>query len=96
LHIYGKDEFFAGDSRPLQIVVKSEDNPFPIKNAEVTVKLVGTAFRPMLWKQITGADGLAAFDVSIPAFTACTAAFIIDAISAEGECQERFAVRRSH
>jgi|SRR5882724_8820433 len=96
LHIYGKDEFYAGDNRPLQIVVKSETNPFPIKNAEVTVKLVGTAFRPMLWKQITGADGLAAFDVNIPPFTAGTAAFIIDAIAAEGECQERFAVRRSH
>jgi len=95
LQIYGKDDFHAGDTRPLQIVVKSEDNPFPIKNAEVTVKLVGTAFRPMLWKQITGADGLVAFDVSIPPFTAGTAAFIIDAIAAEGECQERFAVRRS-
>jgi hypothetical protein len=96
LHIYGKDEFYAGDNRPLQIVVKSETNPFPVKNAEVTVKLVGTAFRPMLWKQTTGADGLAAFDVNIPPFTAGTAAFIIDAISVEGECQERFAVRRSH
>jgi hypothetical protein len=96
LHIYGRDEFYAGDNRPLQIVVKAEDNPFPIKNAEVTVKLVGTAFRPMLWKQITGADGLVAFDVNIPPFTAGTAAFIIDAIAAEGECQERFAVRRTH
>lgn len=95
VHIYGKDEFFAGDNVPLRIVIKDEEDPFPIKNAEVTVKLVGTAFRPMLWKQTTGADGLAAFDINIPPFTSGTAAFIIDAIAAEGECQERYAVRKA-
>ncbi|HZS46345.1 MAG TPA: hypothetical protein VFC63_14820 [Blastocatellia bacterium] len=95
INLFGREEFFAGDPGPLKIVITSDENPFPIKNAEVTVRLVGTAFRPMLWKQVTGADGLAVFDFDIPTFSTGTAAFIIDVVAEEGECQQRFAVRKA-
>ena len=75
------DEFKAGDSLPLRILVSrrvgSEEEP--LSGVQVSVKVLGTTFRPVIQTLKTARDGVAIATTQIPHFTSGRAAILIRA-----------------
>jgi hypothetical protein len=67
----------------------------PEADAIVTVKVIGTAFKPQVFIGRAGRDGLASFSLTLPAFTAGTAAIVIEAESSRGRGELKHLIRRA-
>jgi hypothetical protein len=74
-------EFYSGDSPTLRVLVTErvghEENPVP--NATVSIKILGTTFRPLIHSFKTQRDGLVSLTTQIPKFTSGRAAVLIRA-----------------
>jgi len=84
--------FTAGQSIGLRIQVMHGAKPS--FDATVTVKIIGTAFKPQVFIGRAGGDGVASFSVTLPAFTAGTAAIVIEAQSPAGRGELKNLIRR--
>lgn len=75
-------DFRSGDSLKLRVMVGyvSGDNEKPISGAKVSVKVLGTAFRPQIFSMKTLRDGVAVIPAQIPEFTSGRAAIVIRAV----------------
>lgn len=86
------DEFYSGQRYTLRVFINSvhggKENPIP--NAAVSVKILGTTFRPLIYTVKTESDGVATVDTEIPEFTSGRAAVLVRVIlkdeSAEMRC----------
>jgi hypothetical protein len=76
------NEFYSGDSPTLRVLVtarvKLDENP--IANASVSIKILGTTFRPLIYSVKTQRDGIASLSTQIPEFTSGRAAVLIRAM----------------
>ena len=87
------EAFTAGESIALRVRVSH--NSKPEFDAIVTVKIIGTAFKPQVFIGRIGRDGAASFRLTIPSFTAGTAAIVIEARSARGTGELKNLIRRA-
>jgi hypothetical protein len=89
LSILDEDEYRAGESFTIRILVqnRSEDDEQPLGGVTVSVKVLGTAFRPQIHSAKTQRDGVAIVSIQIPQFTSGRAAILFLA-SAEGVSRE--------
>lgn len=75
-------EFYSGDSPTLRALVTErvghDENPIP--NASVSIKILGTTFRPLIYTVKTQRDGIASLSTQIPQFTSGRAAVLIRAM----------------
>lgn len=85
--------FIAGKSIGLRIQVACNSRPDP--DAVVTIKVIGTAFKPQVYIGRAGRDGVASFSLTLPAFTAGTAALVIEAQSGRGRGELKHLIRRA-
>ncbi|HSE97279.1 MAG TPA: hypothetical protein VLD57_03345 [Blastocatellia bacterium] len=85
--------FTAGKSVGLKIQVLYRDKNEP--DAIVTVKVIGTAFKPQVFVGRAGADGVASFNLNLPAFSAGTAAIVLEAQSSHGRGELKHLIRRA-
>lgn len=85
--------FVAGKSIGLRVQVSQGAKPDP--DAVVTVKIIGTAFKPQVFIGRVGPDGIASFSLALPAFTAGTAAIVIEAQSKKGRGELKHLIRRA-
>jgi hypothetical protein len=93
LKVLSPTVFVAGKSIVLRIEVKKGDNLEP--DSVVTVKVIGTAFKPQVYIGRAGADAIATFNLTLPAFTAGTAAIVIEAQSRYGRGELKHLIRRA-
>jgi hypothetical protein len=79
-------EFRSGDSLILRIMVRnhSGNQDKPVNGAAVSVKVLGTTFRPQIYSMKTQKEGLAIVTVQIPKFTSGRAAILIR-VAADGK-----------
>jgi hypothetical protein len=74
-------EFYSGESPTLRVLVTErvghEENPVP--NATVSIKILGTTFRPLIHSLKTQRAGLVSLSTQIPKFTSGRAAVLIRA-----------------
>lgn len=84
--------FTAGKSVGLRVQVTHDAKPE--FDAIVTVKIIGTAFKPQVFMGRVGSDGVASFSLTLPAFAAGTAAIVIEARSAAGRGELKNLIRR--
>lgn len=93
LKVLTPDVFMAGKSVGLRVLVscggKAESD------AVVTIKVIGTAFKPQVYIGRSATDGVASFSLAIPAFTAGTAAIVIEGQSKRGRGEVKQLIRRS-
>ena len=84
-------DFRAGDALTLRIMVSylTESGDKPLSGVTVSVKVLGTAFRPQIYSVKTKKDGLATLSVQIPEFTSGRAAILIRAVANESETEMR-------
>jgi hypothetical protein len=89
--------FRAGQSVTIKILVEkrtgSQDQP--VVHAAVSVKILGTAFRPQLHSITTDRHGLATVSAEIPQFNSGRAAVLIHVDAAGGSCETRRVIHPS-
>jgi hypothetical protein len=85
--------FVAGKTVGLRVQVLFNATVEP--EAVVTIKIIGTAFKPQVYIGRAGRDGLANFNLSLPSFTAGTAAIVIEAQSNRGRGELKHLIRRA-
>lgn len=85
--------FTSGKSISLNIQVSFAMRPEA--DAVVTVKIIGTAFRPLVYMGRAGKDGIASFSFTLPTFTTGTAAIVIEAQSNRGRGELKHLIRRA-
>lgn len=76
-------EFYAGETPTLRVLVTNRDGEqeSPVGNAAVSIKVLGTSFRPLIYSIKTQKDGIATVSTQIPHFTSGRAAVLIKANS---------------
>lgn len=86
-----EQEFRSGDMLNLRIMVShlSGNNEKPMNGAAVSVKVLGTAFRPMIYSMKTQRDGVATVSAQLPKFTSGRAAILIRALAGGSETELR-------
>jgi hypothetical protein len=85
--------FIAGKTIGLRVQVLFNATVEP--EAVVTIKIIGTAFKPQVFIGRAGRDGMANFSLSLPSFTAGTAAIVIEAQSNRGRGELKHLIRRA-
>jgi hypothetical protein len=81
LSLLDEKKFVAGEFVKINIRVGSgADGSESISDATVTLKVLGTSFRPLIFSGKTAADGTATFYAMLPYFTSGRAAILINAI----------------
>jgi hypothetical protein len=77
-------EFRAGQLATIKIRVgRGQFGQRAVADAAVTIKVLGTTFRPLILSTKTGVDGVAVVRALLPRFTSGRAAIIIRASSGE-------------
>jgi hypothetical protein len=91
LSLLDEHEFHSGDSLILRIMLShvSGDREKPLGGVKVSVKILGTAFRPQMYTMKTQRDGVAIISAQIPDFTSGRAAILIRAETNDGETELR-------
>ena len=85
--------FTAGTGIGLRVQVMHDTKPD--FDATVTVKIIGTAFRPQVFIGRVGRDGVANFSLTLPSFNTGTAAIVIEAQSGTGRGELKKLIRRT-
>ncbi len=93
LKVIAPSVFIAGKSITLRIEVKQMGRAEP--DAIVTVKVIGTAFKPQVYIGRAGEEGMVAFNLTLPSFTSGTAAIVIEAQSRFGRGELKQLIRKA-
>lgn len=93
VRVLAPEAFIAGKSIALRVQVTQ--NTKPEFDAIVTVKIIGTAFKPQVVIGRVGRDGVASFSLVVPAFSSGTAAIVIEARSSRGRGELKNLIRRA-
>jgi hypothetical protein len=76
------EEFYSGNAYTLRVLITSrtagEENP--LASAAVSIKILGTTFRPLIYSLKTESDGVATVATEIPQFTSGRAAVLVRAV----------------
>ena len=77
-----EEEFYSGEKYTLRVLISNrvagDDNPLP--NSGVSIKILGTMFRPLIYTLTTERDGVATVTTQIPEFTSGRAAVLVRAV----------------
>jgi len=76
------EEFYSGTSYTLRVLIsnRSAGEENPLANAAVSIKILGTTFRPLIYTLKTESDGVATVTTEIPQFSSGRAAVLVRAV----------------
>ena len=85
------DEFYAGQKYTLRVLISNRVNgdEKPLANVGVSVKILGTTFRPLIYSLKTESDGVASISTDIPQFTSGRAAVLVRAVAKDQAAELR-------
>jgi hypothetical protein len=85
------EEYYSGQRYTLRILVNNRlnGNEKPLANVSVSVKVLGTTFRPLIHTLKTESDGVASLTTEIPQFTSGRAAVLVRAVTKEQAAELR-------
>lgn len=80
--VLDEEEFQAGEPFTIRVLVedRSGKKEKPLPGVTVSVKILGTTFRPQIYSVKTQRDGVAIVDTTMPSFTSGRAAVLIRAV----------------
>jgi hypothetical protein len=84
-------EFNAGEVRTLRVLIvdrKGADEK-PLHNIAVSIKILGTTFRPLIYSLKTDREGVASVTTQIPRFTSGRAAVLVRAVAKDQAAELR-------
>lgn len=84
-------ELYSGDTPTLRVLVidRSGEVEQPLGDAAVSIKILATTFRPLIYSLKTEVDGIATASVEIPHFVSGRAAVLIRAVAKGSEAELR-------
>jgi len=84
-------EFYSGESRMVRVLVvnRKGDEEKPLNSINVSVKILGTTFRPLIYSLKTDRDGVASVATQIPKFTSGRAAVLVRAVARDQAAELR-------
>jgi hypothetical protein len=76
------EEFYSGEKYTLRVLItsRSAGDETPLASAAVSIKILGTTFRPLIYSLKTERDGVATVATQIPEFTSGRAAVLVRAV----------------
>ena len=85
------DEFYSGQRYMLRILITNriQGDEKPLASAAVSVKILGTTFRPLIYTLKTESDGVASVSTEIPKFTSGRAAVLVRAVAKDQAAELR-------
>jgi hypothetical protein len=85
------DDFYSGEQYTLRVLIANRvnGNEKPLANAAVSVKVLGTMFRPLIYSVKTESDGVATIVTEIPEFTSGRAAVLVRAVTKDQAAELR-------
>lgn len=85
------DEFYSGHHYTLRVLITNSTggNEKPVANAVVSVKVLGTTFRPLIYSLKSESDGVASVSTDIPNFTSGRAAVLVRAVAKDQAAELR-------
>jgi hypothetical protein len=90
LSLLDEKEFRGGESLTLRVRVgRGEQGRDALNGAEVTIKVLGSTFRPVIASARTGTDGVASLRVDLPHFKTGRAAILVRAVADGYEAELR-------
>ncbi|HXQ38447.1 MAG TPA: hypothetical protein VN843_30885 [Anaerolineales bacterium] len=91
INILDDEEFYSGKSYTLRILITNAvaGDEKPLSNVTVSVKILGTTFRPLIYTLKTESDGVASIATEIPNFTSGRAAVLVRAVARDQAAELR-------
>jgi hypothetical protein len=91
LSILDEDEFYAGDAFTIRILLqnRSGETEKPVSGVTLSIKILGTGFRPKIFSVKTARDGVGIVSGQIPHFSSGRAAIVIRAVVDERSAEFR-------
>jgi hypothetical protein len=91
IELLDDDEFYSGKRYTLRVLVNNRENgdEKPLANVAVSVKVLGTTFRPLIYTLKTESDGVASVSTDIPQFNSGRAAVLIRAVTKDQAAELR-------
>jgi hypothetical protein len=85
------EEFYSGQKCTLRVLISNRTggNERPLANMNVSVKILGTTFRPLIYTLKTESDGVASITTEIPQFTSGRAAVLVRAVAKDQAAELR-------
>ena len=85
------EEFYSGQDCTLRVHIsnRSGGEEKPLANAAVSIKILGTTFRPLIYSLKTESDGVATVATRIPQFTSGRAAVLVRAATKDQAAELR-------
>ena len=85
------DEFYSGQQYTLRVLITNcmAGDEKPLANVAVSVKVLGTTFRPLIYTVKTESDGVASLSTEIPEFTSGRAAVLVRAVTKDQAAELR-------
>ena len=85
------EEFFANEKYILRVLItdRVSGDETPLPSAVVSIKILGTTFRPLIYSLKTERDGVATVVTQIPAFTSGRAAVLVRAVAKDQAAELR-------
>jgi len=91
INILDDVEFYSGKRYTLRVLVTNvtDGDEKPLSNVAVSVKVLGTTFRPLIYTLKTESDGVASISTEIPQFTSGRAAVLVRAVAKDQAAEVR-------
>lgn len=85
------EEFYSGQAYTLRVLITNRvsGDEQPLANVAVSIKVLGTTFRPLIFSLKTESDGVATVMTEIPQFTSGRAAVLVRAVAKDQAAELR-------
>lgn len=85
------EEFYSGEKYTLRVLISNRtgEQEVPLQNVAVSIKILGTTFRPLIYSLKTERDGVATVATQIPEFNSGRAAVLVRAATKEQAAELR-------
>jgi hypothetical protein len=91
INILDDEEFYSGKRYTLRVLITNVTGgeEKPLSNVAVSVKVLGTTFRPLIYTLKTESDGVASIATEIPQFNSGRAAVLVRAVAKDQAAELR-------
>jgi len=85
------EEFYSGERYTLRVLISNrlDGDETPLPSVAVSIKILGTTFRPLIYSLKTESDGVASVATQIPEFTSGRAAVLVRAVAKDQAAELR-------
>jgi hypothetical protein len=85
------EEFYSGERYTLRVLIGNRvaGEETPLATVAVSIKILGTTFRPLIYSLKTESDGVATVETQIPVFTSGRAAVLVRAVAKDQAAELR-------